>query len=438
MIPTVGIGILGCGAVGTQVARILLTEGDELARRCGIQFQLRHVVVRNLAAPRDVALSPGVLSNDPRRILADPQTHVVIELAGGATLAREFILAALATGKHVVTANKALLALHGREIFAAARAARTCVAFEAAVAGGIPLIESVRRGLVANRIDTIVGILNGTSNFILTRMLENNASYAHALAEAQRLGYAEADPTLDVEGIDAAHKLTILASLGMRCAVEFGRVATRGISGIQLGDLTAADELGYACKLLAIARNDAAGMDLSVQPAFVPKTHPLAAVHGPFNAVSVYGHHVGHTFYFGRGAGGEPTASAVIADLIDVALGNAARIAERLAVLPDVCPPPAYRPPGESVSPFYIRLGLSDQPGGIGRIATALGEESISIATIVQHEPPQTRSAAAVPVIVTTHPAQERAVRDALEKIARLDVVLERPISIRILDDLTA
>jgi homoserine dehydrogenase len=438
MIPTLGIGLFGCGAVGTQVARILLTEGDELARRCGVRFELRHVAVRNLAAQRDVALSPGVLCADPRQILADPHTHVAIELIGGMTAARDFIHAAIAAGKHIITANKALLALHGREIFAAARAARVCVAFEAAVGGGLPIIESVRRGLAANQIDAVVGILNGTSNYILTRMLENNASYAHALAEAQRLGFAEADPTLDVSGIDAAHKLTILAGLAMRRACDFDRVVTRGIADIQLGDLTAADELGYACKLLAIARSEPAGLDLSVQPAFIPKVHPLAAVRGPFNAVSVYGHHVGHVFFLGRGAGGGPTASAVVADLVDLAIGNAPQTFARLVDLPDRCPPPVYRSPGEAVSPFYIRLGLSDQPGGIGRIATVLGDLSISIATIVQHEPPKQPSTAAVPVIVTTHPAREAAVRDALERIARLDVVLERPVYIRVLDDVGA
>lgn len=324
MIPTVGIGILGCGAVGTQVARILLTEGDELARRCGIQFQLRHVVVRNLAAPRDVALSPGVLSNDPRRILADPQTHVVIELAGGATLAREFILAALAAGKHVVTANKALLALHGREIFAAARAARTCVAFEAAVAGGIPLIESVRRGLVANRIDTIVGILNGTSNFILTRMLENNASYAHALAEAQRLGYAEPDPTADVEGFDAAYKLAILASLMLGRHVRPEEIDRTGISGVTAEQIAEAKARGGTIRLIASAERRGDNAELRVAPVFVPGDDLFSRVVRNFNAIEIVGNRVGPVLLHGQGAGPSPTSSAILSDIVDAVRSGSA------------------------------------------------------------------------------------------------------------------
>jgi homoserine dehydrogenase len=432
----VGIGILGCGSVGSQVARILLNEGEILSRRCGIRLELRHVVVRSPSKAREVSLPQQVMSSDPRAILADPEVDIVVELAGGTGIAKEFILGALAAGKQVVTANKALLALHGRELFGAARAARRCIAFEAAVGGGIPLIESIRRGLVANRIDALFGILNGTSNYILTRMLENNASYAHALAEAQRLGYAEADPTLDVEGVDAAHKLTILASLAMRCDCDFRRIDIRGISEIDLRDLTSGDELGYRCKLLAAARRHDDGLELAVQPTFIPQDHPLAGVSGPFNGLSVYGDHVGHVFFSGRGAGGEATASAVISDIIEVALGNSPRTFEQIAVLADQNPPPVYRASGQHSSAYYMRVGLRDQPGGIGRIATALGNEGISIATIVQHEPPNHESQSIVPVIVTTHPTQRTAIDQAVDRIAKFDMVATRPVCIQILEEL--
>ena len=431
-----GIALFGCGSVGESVARLLVDESECLTRRCGIRFSLKQIVVRDIHKARHTSLPPGIFSTDARAIFADPEVHVAVELAGGTDIAKRFILDALAAKKHVVTANKALLALHGAELFAAARAASRCIAFEAAVAGGIPLIESIRRGLIANRIDAVYGILNGTSNYILTRMLENNASYAHALAEAQRLGYAEADPTLDVEGIDTAHKLTILASLAMQSACDFSRIETRGISEIDLRDLRAGAELGYRCKLLAASRRHEDGLELSVQPTFIPQDHPLANVGGPFNAISIYGNHVGHVFFEGRGAGGEPTASAVISDIVDVAIGNAPRTFEQLALLPDQNPSPRYRPAGENRSAYYVRVGLRDQPGGIGRIATALGAEGISIASIIQHEPPNHESESVVPVIVTTHPAPRTAIQSASEKIARFDIVPAPPVCIQILEQL--
>lgn len=431
----IGIGIIGCGAVGSQVARILLKDSTDLAARTGLVFELRHVLIRDARKPREFQVPAALLAMDPARIWGDNETQIVVELAGGVEQAKELVLAALQAGKDVVTANKALLAVHGRELFAAARRAGRCIAFEAAVCGGVPLIESIRRGLIANRIDAVVGILNGTCNYILTRMLDNNASYAHALAEAQTAGYAEADPTLDVSGIDSAHKLAVLASLAMRTASDFGRISVQGIELIELADLTAGEELGYRCKLLAMARRHDDGLELSVQPMFVPKSHPLAAVAGPFNAVSVYGQPIGHVFFYGRGAGGAPTASAVIADIVDVAIGNARRTFEHLAVLPDQTPEAVYRPTGDTSCPHYIRLGLRDQPGGIGRIATVLGEHGVSIATIVQHESPEALSPAPVPVLVTTHPAKERAVREALEKISQLDVVQSRPVCIPVFEE---
>ncbi len=430
--PTIGIALAGCGSVGSALARRLLADGAALTARIGLRFELRHVIVRDSKKTR-VAVPANLVAVDAAKAIADPAVKIFVELIGGADRAKELTLAALAAGKDVVTANKALLAHHGAELFAAARRAGRCIAFEAAVAGGVPLIESVRRGLIANEIDAVYGILNGTCNFILTRMLENQSSYKHALAEAQRLGYAEADPALDVDGIDSAHKLAILASIATRQACAIDKIPVAGISDIDLIDLTAAVELGYACKLLAIARRHDGGLELSVRPTFIPRSHPLASVAGPFNAVSVYGSAVGHTLFYGRGAGGDPTASAVISDLVDVATGNAGRTFAQLVVLPDQTSPPIYRSPGETISPHYVRINLQDRPGGIGRIATALGAEGVSIASILQREPPNVVGDV-VPVIVTTHPAKHSAVDQALTAIAQLDAVVGKPVCIPMLD----
>lgn len=430
--PPIGIALAGCGSVGSALVRRLLTDGDALTARTGLRFELRHIIVRDLGKARG-AVPAKLVTVDAAKAIADPAVKIFVELIGGTDRAKELTLAALAAGKDVVTANKALLAHHGAELFAAARRAGRCIAFEAAVAGGVPLIESVRRGLIANEIDAVYGILNGTCNFILTRMLDNHSSYKHALAEAQRLGYAEADPALDVDGIDSAHKLAILASIATRQACALNKIPVTGISDVDLIDLTAAVELGYACKLLAIARRHGGGLELSVRPTFIPRSHPLASVAGPFNAVSVYGSAVGHTLFYGRGAGGAPTASAVISDLVDVAIGNAGRTFAQLVVLPDQTPLPAYCSPGETASPHYMRINLRDLPGGIGRIATALGAEGVSIASILQREPPNVVGDV-VPVIVTTHPGKHLAVEKALDIIAKLDAVVGKPVCIPMLD----
>ncbi len=432
---TIGIGLIGCGVVGSEVARILLQESNDLVARTGLTLELRHVLVRDKAKPRAVDLPAGLLRDTIEPLLNDDLTSIIVELAGGEDGAKGMALSALGAGKNLVTANKSLLANHGPELFAAARRANQCIAFEAAVAGGIPLIESIRRGLVANRIDAIFGILNGTCNYILTKMLDDTASFAHALAQAQRLGYAEQDPTLDVDGTDSAHKLAVLTSIAMRQQCRPDQIRTRGISDIALTDLVAADELGYACKLLAIARRHNGELELCVQPTFVPQSHPLAAVGGPFNAVSVYGSNVGHTLFYGPGAGGRATASAVVADIIDVAIGNALRTFEHLAATPDQTQPAAIRPAGGNESPFYVRVGLVDRPGGIGRIATLMGEQDISIATIVQHEPAEERSSGIVPVVVTTHTVKESRVWQALSLMEPLDIVVDKPVCIPLLNE---
>lgn len=421
-LPTCGVALLGCGAVGSAVAEYLLHRGDLLTARSGVHFQLRRVVVRDASRRRSVPVPPHLVSTDPLAAAADPGVHVVIELLGGEEPARSAIMAALSAGRDVVTANKALLALHGSALLAAARRAGRCIAFEGAVGGGIPLVDAIRRGLAANEIHTVVGILNGTCNYILTRMLDARVSYAEALREAQQLGYAEADPSLDVNGVDSAHKLAILASLALRRPCALDRIAVRGIADLDLTDLLAGRELGYVCKLLAVAHRQTDGLDLSVQPTFIRTTHPLAGVAGPFNAVSVYGDAVGHCLFYGRGAGGRPTASAVLADLIDVAIGNARRSFDTLAFNGDAAPP-VYRDPGENISPYYLRVRLADQPGGMGKLATALGHANVSIASLMQREPQADLRDGAVPVVATTHPAREADIRAAIESVRRLDVV---------------
>ncbi len=431
----VGIGLVGCGVVGSAVAAELLRRGRALGARCGVELRLRHVVVRDPAKRRPPEIPRALLHTSRETLLSDPNTHIVVELIGGLEDAEHLIRGALAAGKDVVTANKALLALRGAPLFTAARDAGRCIAFEAAVAGGIPLIETVRRGLVANEIDAVFAILNGTCNDILTNMLARRIPYAEALKDAQRLGFAEADPTLDVDGTDSAHKLAILASLAIRRACPFEAIDVHGITDIEVTDLIAGDELGFVCKLLAVARRHGEALDLSVRPTFIRKSHPLAAVAGPFNAVSLYGHAAGHTLLFGRGAGGLPTASAVLADIVDVAIGNAARSFSQLACLPDQTPPAVCRKAGENESPFYIRVGLEDRPGGMGKIATLLGDHGISIAALVQHEPHEPRPDGAVPVLVTTRSAKDQTVRAAIAEIAALDRVIGRVVCIPIMEE---
>ena len=295
----------------------------DIVGRTGVDLQIGCVVVQEPQRDREPELPAGVVSGDTRALLA-PDIDVVVEVIGGCEAAREVVLSAIRAGKHVVTANKALIALHGAEIFAAAREANVSVGIEASCCGGLPIVSAIQRGLVANRIDALHGIVNGTCNYILTEMLESQRTYQDALAEAQSLGYAEADPTMDVDGTDSAHKLAILASLAFGTPIDFGHVHPEGIERIELTDLLAGYEQGYVCKLLAIARREDEGIALQVAPAFLGQAHPLAHVRGPFNAVSLYGHAVGHTLYYGRGAGAEPTASAVLSDVVEIAGENAA------------------------------------------------------------------------------------------------------------------
>jgi homoserine dehydrogenase len=341
----------------------------------------------------------------------------------------------LCSGKDVVTANKALLAKHGKEIFGVARQHGRCVSFEASCGGGIPLIGPLCRGLLANRISAVYGILNGTCNYILTEMLGTGKAYADAVSEAMEAGFAEDPPDLDVGGYDTAHKLAIIASLAFGMSVDYDRITIEGITKLDLTDLKAGEELGYVCKLLAIGRRDDGRLSLRVHPAFIAAHHPLANTWGPFNAVSVYGHAVGHTLYYGRGAGQTPTASAVVSDVIDIAIGNAGRTFATLRIYPDVTESPTYQPIEEIVGRYYVRLMAHDRPGVMAQMTRVFGEHGISLSAIMQHEMPEEATDNAVPVVVLTHEAQEGDVQGALAELSQLDALTAEPVCIRVVEE---
>jgi len=435
MAAVVRVGLIGCGTVGRGVVELLAAEREEIARKTSVTLDLARVADIDTERVRRAGVPEARITTDANAVLDDPAIDVVIELVGGTTVARELVLRALAAGKHVVTANKALLAHHGRQIYAEARRHQRCVAFEASCAGGIPIILAVRQGLAANRIAALYGILNGTCNYILSEMADKGKSYAEALAEAQQSGFAEADPTLDVNGTDTAHKLAILASIAFGVDVDFGRLHVEGIEHLEAQDLAAGREMGYVCKLLGIADRTPAGLSLRVHPAFVKQSHPLAGNRGAFNAVSVYGNWVGHTLYYGRGAGSRPTASAVVADLVDIAAGNQPRVFEMFRCLNDVADPPVYAPIEQLELRYYVRLLVVDRPGVMARITQIFGDNSISLRAVVQHESPDGANGNIVPVMVLTHLATEGRMRSALDQVAQLDVVKAPPVTIRLVSE---
>ena len=432
---TARIGVVGLGVVGTGVAKLLVEDAEWLASRVGRRLELAHVVDTDLSRERDVKLPAGILTDDLNRLLTDASTRIVVETVGGTTFAKDIVLDALRAGKDVVTANKALLAKHGKEIFGVARQAGRCVAFEASCGGGIPLIGSLLKGLIANRIHAVYGILNGTCNYILTEMVGNGQSYEDAVKGAVKAGFAENPPTLDVNGTDSAHKLAIIASLAFGVAVDFDRILIEGIDHLDLTDLRAGEELGYVCKLLAIGRQEEAGLSLRVHPAFIPQTHPLATTSGPFNAISIYGHAVGHTLYYGQGAGQMPTASAVVSDIVDVALGNAGRTFAQLPLFPDRTEPPVYAPNDDIESRHYLRLTVNDKPGVMAQLTRVFGEHGISLSAVIQHETSKEPATNTVPVMVLTHEAREGAVRKALDELAKLPSLTAPPVWIRVIEE---
>lgn len=427
---TLGISLLGRGVVGSGVLRILASQAELLARRTGVRFDVRHVVVRDPARHTDIAGLP--LSTDINAAIDDPKVKIVVELMGGTTTAAAAVERALKLGKEVVTANKSLLAARGPELYSLARKHDTCIGFEASCGGGIPIIDALQRGLSANRIDALVGIVNGTCNVILTRMTRNGWSYQQALAEAQKLGFAEADPTLDVSGRDAAQKLVVLASLAFNARVTESDLHIEGIDKLNAADIQFASELGYVIKLLAIAeRADHGQLALRVHPTLVHKNDVLAEVSGSFNAISVYGNALGHALFYGRGAGQMPTASAVVADLVGMATGMTALAFKRLNIFPDSAAPAKPLPIEQLKSRYYLRLTARDLPGVMAQVTHALGEQQISLSAIRQHEPENSQF---VPVVIMTHMAREGAIRAAVKAIDALPTVQAPTVCLRVVD----
>ncbi|TVP79728.1 homoserine dehydrogenase [Thioalkalivibrio sp.] len=417
----VRIGLLGLGTVGCGTVQVLARNGDEIARRAGRGIVVVAAAVRDLARERECDLDGVRLTDDPASVVDDPDVEVVVELMGGTEPARTLVLQAIAAGKHVVTANKALIALHGNEIFARAQEKGVVVAFEAAVAGGIPIIKALREGLAGNRIDWVAGIINGTGNFILTEMRDHGRDFGDVLAEAQRRGYAEADPTFDVEGIDAAHKLCILAAIAFGIPLQFERIHVEGISGITREDVTFAGELGYRIKHLGIARRAEGGFELRVHPTLIPERRLIANVDGVMNAVLVMGDAVGPTLYYGAGAGAEATASAVVADLVDVVRALTADPENRvphLAFQPGALSDLPILPMAEVRTSFYLRLRAHDRPGVLADITRVLGAHSISIEAILQREPDPERGEATI--IILTHQVREGDMQRAIDEIEAL------------------
>ena len=421
----VKLGLLGLGTVGGGVATTLSRNAAEIARRAGCALRICHAAAKEYDADAIEGLDRiGKITDDGFAVVDDPEVDIVIELIGGYSPARELALRAIANKKHLVTANKALIATHGNEIFAAAREAGVAVAFEAAVAGGVPVIKALREGLAANQIQWAAGIINGTGNYILTEMRDKGRDFAAVLREAQRLGYAEADPTFDVEGIDAAHKLTIMGSIAFGIPLQFDKVYVEGIGAVRQQDVADADELGYRIKHLGIARRVEAGVELRVHPALIPAKRLLANVEGVMNAVLAQGNAVGPTLYYGAGAGALPTASSVLADVIDVARARFAAPENRVPQLgfqPDAMSDLAVLDMEDVRTAYYLRLEADDRPGVLSEVAAILGAAGISIEAIRQKEP--AAGARRVPVIILTQRVVEREMNRALKQIEALDAI---------------
>ena len=420
----VKIGILGLGTVGCGTISVLARNGQEIARRAGREISIIQASARDLNKKRPCATAGIELVQDPYEVVRNPEIEVVVELIGGYEPARALVLEAIANGKHVVTANKALIAVHGNEIFAQAQKKGVMVAFEAAVAGGIPIIKSVREGLAGNRIEWLAGIINGTSNFILTEMRDKGADFADALKEAQRLGYAEADPTFDVEGIDTAHKLTILAAIAFGIPLKFKQAYTEGITRITRMDVQYAENLGYRLKLLGIARRTNGGVELRVHPTLIPERRLIANVDGAMNAVLVKGDAVGPTMFYGAGAGAEPTASAVVADLVDVVRTLTVDPNNRvphLAFQPDALVDLPILPIEDVETSYYLRLHALDKPGVLAEVTRILADLNISIESILQKEPRPNEET--VPVIILTQRVREKNMNEAIARIEKLSSI---------------
>ena len=430
MVEAIKVGIVGLGTVGSGTVNLLRRNADEIARRVGRPIEISHVGARRDNPNCDLT---GVkVSRDIFEVAEDPDIDILVELIGGTTVARGLVLKAISRGKHIVTANKALIAEHGNEIFQAAHRNGVDVAFEASVAGGIPILKALGEGLAANHINWIAGIINGTGNFILTEMRDKGRAFEDVLQEAQELGYAEADPTFDVEGIDAAHKLTILASIAFGIPLQFSKVFTEGISKLTTEDVEAAEQFGYRIKHLGIAKDTGDGIELRVHPTLIPESVLLASVHGVMNAIMVDGDAVGPTLYYGAGAGAEPTASAVVADIIELGRALTADHEERVPYLgfhANYMSSAPVLPMDEVVCPFYLRMHVQDKPGVLADITRILSDHKISIEAMVQKD---VEEGEPVPIIMMTHRVLEKEMFAALDKVAALDAVMDEIIRIRV------
>jgi homoserine dehydrogenase len=430
------VGLLGIGTVGSGVFNVLRRNQEEIKRRAGRGIEITMVADLDTARAEKITGGKARVVSDARQVIADPAIDIVIELIGGYGIARQLVLEAIAAGKHVVTANKALLAVHGTEIFAAAHAKGVTVAFEAAVAGGIPIIKALREGLTANRIEWIAGIINGTTNFILSEMRDKGLDFDAALKDAQRLGYAEADPTFDIEGIDAAHKATLMSAIAFGTPVQFDQAHVEGITKLAAQDIKYAEQLGYRIKLLGITKRAPRGIELRVHPSLIPARRLLANVEGAMNAVVVHGDAVGTTLYYGKGAGSEPTASAVIADLVDITRLRDADPAHRvpaLAFRPEAMSDVRVLPMREVVTSYYLRLRVADEAGVLARVATLLADAGISIDAVLQREADEVggEGSTQTDLIVLTHDTPEGTLDDALAKVQALPSVLAPIVRIR-------
>ncbi|NUU00147.1 homoserine dehydrogenase [Herbaspirillum robiniae] len=430
---SIKVGLLGIGTVGSGTFNVLKRNQEEIAGRAGRGIEI--TMVADLNTERATELTNGEVKvvNDANLVVNDPDIDIVIELIGGYGIAKELVLKAIANGKHVVTANKALIATHGNEIFKAAQEKGVMVAFEAAVAGGIPIIKALREGLTANRIQWIAGIINGTTNFILSEMRDKGLDFDVVLKEAQRLGYAEADPTFDIEGVDAAHKLTIMASIAFGIPVQFDRAHVEGITKLQASDITYAEQLGYRIKLLGITRQTEKGIELRVHPTLIPAQRLIANVEGAMNAVVVRGDAVGETLYYGKGAGSEPTASAVIADLVDItrlATADQQHRVPYLAFQPGSMADTPVLPMAEVTTSYYLRMRVADKAGVLADVTRILADSSISIDAMLQKEPAEGEQQ--TDIIMLTHQTQEKNIEAAIAKIEALATVVGAVTKIRL------
>ncbi|EON15647.1 MULTISPECIES: homoserine dehydrogenase [Pandoraea] len=426
------LGLLGLGTVGFGAFQVLARNQEEIQRRAGRGIEITKVAVRNVERARGLVGDAAVVTGDPFEVVNDPDIDVVVETIGGYDLTKELVLKAIENGKHVVTANKALLAVYGNEIFAAARKANVMVAFEAAVAGGIPIIKALREGLTANRIQWIAGIINGTTNFILSEMRDKGIDFDVALADAQRLGYAEADPTFDIEGVDAAHKLTLMSAIAFGVPVQFDRAYIEGITKLSALDIKYAEELGYRIKLLGITRHVEAGIELRVHPTLIPAKRLIANVEGAMNAVLVQGDAVGATLYYGKGAGAEPTASAVVADIVDVTRLQTADPEHRvphLAFQHDALSNTPVLPIDEVTTSYYLRLRVVDRAGVMAALTRILADLDISIDALLQKESREGEHQ--TDIILLTHQTQEKHINSAIAKIEAMETVLSKVTRIR-------